>query len=121
MTEDGRSVLQHTKGTFIASRQSIAEGFNLQHFSEALVTAVVANGRQAEQLYGRLHRPGQEEDVTFDLMLGCAEHLQNFWKSKADAQYIWDTFGDEQKLCYADIDVPQDINENAPQWRSKGV
>jgi hypothetical protein len=109
--EDGMSLDEHTEGTCIASRQSGAEGFNLQRWSEALVTAVVANGVQSEQLFGRLHRPGQDSDVTFDLMLGCREHLESFWKAHADAHFVLATTGDEQKLCYADIDVPDTYSE----------
>lgn len=115
----GRALDQHGKGSCIASRQSGAEGFNLQRWSEALVTAVVANGMQSEQLLGRLHRPGQESDVMFDLMIGCREHLTSFWKARSDATYAFETFGDEQKLLYADLDVPSDVDESGPQWWDK--
>jgi hypothetical protein len=117
MSDDGQSLAAYAGGTVICSRQSGGEGFNLQAASEALVTAVVANGVQTEQLLGRLHRPGQDSDVTFDLMLGCREHLTSFWKSFADARFVGETTGDEQKLTYADIDVPVDVDERDPQWQ----
>lgn len=118
LTEDGRHVMQHrpSDGTCIVSRQSGAEGFNLQRFSEALVTGVVANAKQSEQLFGRLHRPGQTSDVTFDLMLGCREHVESFWRSKARAGYVLETTGNEHKILYADTDVPAAVNESGPQW-----
>jgi hypothetical protein len=111
---EGRLLDQHV-GPCIASRQSGAEGFNLQRWNEALVTAVVANGIQTEQLLGRLHRPGQESDVTFDLMIGCREHLDSFWKAHADALFERDTMGTEGKILYADIDMI-DVTDSAPQW-----
>lgn len=116
MTDDEHSILDHKHGTCIVSRQSGAEGFNLQRFSEALVTAVVANGPQTEQLLGRLHRPGQDQDVTYDLMLGCREHLDSFWKAKADSNFVMDTTGTEDKILYADVDVPVDVEDRSPQW-----
>jgi len=106
--------------TCIASIKSGSEGFNLQAWNTALVTAVVPNGSQSEQLFGRLHRDGTKHDeVTFDLMLGCREHLTSFWRARSDAQFVKDTTGEEQKLLYADIDVPEDIIDSAPQWASK--
>lgn len=114
---EGHLLDQHV-GTCIASRQSGAEGFNLQRWSEALVTAVVANGIQTEQLLGRHHRPGQDDDVVFDLMLGCREHLESFWKARADAEFERDTMGAEAKILYADVDV-DDVNDSAPQWRNR--
>lgn len=120
MTDDGRSLVDYDGGTAIVSRQSGGEGFNLQKDCWlSLVTAVVANGLQAEQLFGRLHRPGQENDVTFDLMLGCREHVEGFWQAHADAHYANATMGDEQKLTYADIDIPQlhEFDVTQPQFQ----
>ncbi len=116
MTSQGKSLLDHPGGVCIVSRQSGAEGFNLQWANEALVTAVVANDTQSEQLFGRLHRPGQDADVTFDLMLGCREHVASFWKAHAEARMVYETMGTEQKILYADTDVPRLIDENSPQW-----
>lgn len=106
--------------TCVASIKSGSEGFNLQAWENALVTAVVPNGSQTEQLLGRMHRDGTKADeVTYDLMIGCREHLTSFWRAVGDARFVKDTTGEEQKLLYADIDVPQDIIDPAPQWQSK--
>ena len=95
--------------SFIASVASNAEGRNLQAWCRNLITSVPANGVQWEQLIGRTHREGQEaDDVTFDVLYGCAEHVRALWRAKADAQYILDTTGAEQKLLIADITYPDE-------------
>lgn len=121
VTEGGNSILGHTPGaTCIVSRQSVATGYNLQWAHRALVTAVLANDTQSEQLYGRHHRPGQRHDVTYELMLGCREHLEAFWKARRQAHMVYETMGTENKILYANIDnIPTDVNNSMPQWARK--
>lgn len=92
----------------IASIQANGTGRNLQHaFSRNLITSLPQGADILEQLIGRTHRDGQKADeVTVEFLVGCAEHLEGFWKARADAEMARDTMGQPQKLLLADIDVP---------------
>jgi hypothetical protein len=91
----------------IASIQANGTGRNLQRFARNLITSLPQGADILEQLIGRTHRDGQTADeVTVDFLVGCAEHLEGFWKARADAEMARDTMGQPQKLLLADIDVP---------------
>jgi hypothetical protein len=104
----GRVIEDHPPGTpMIASIASNAEGRNLQAWSTNLITSMPTAGSMAEQLFGRTHRDGQEADeVSFAIGASIPEQLAAFDRARADAQYISDMTGQEQKLSYADITIP---------------
>jgi hypothetical protein len=92
-------------GVVIASLGN-ATGRNLQGWCRNLVTSSPANGEQWEQLLGRTHRPLQPaDDVTYDLLVTCREHVEAYEKAQRGAAYIEATTGQIQKLSYADCDV----------------
>lgn len=104
----GRYIEDHPAGKpFVASVQSNGTGRNLQPWSRNLITSMLANGLQTEQLFSRTHRDGQEADeVLFDILISCAEHVGAFWQAMNDAQFVHDLHGTPQKLLDADVDVP---------------
>ena len=108
LSKDKRFIDDHAQGrAMIASAHANNEGRNLQAWSESLTVGVFQNGSQWEQVIGRQHRPGQEADeVSFDVIVGCFEHVKHWEQSLADARYQQDTLGQPQKLLYADCDMP---------------
>lgn len=101
-------------GPIIASIKANREGRNLQvKWSRNLVVSPPEGADVWEQMIGRTHRPGQTADeVTLDVLLGCAEHANAWRKAVASARAVRDTTGAEQKLLIADIEWPTDLEIN---------
>lgn len=86
--QDGSMIEKCHDKTIIASRQANSTGRNLQTgcgpngegWHRGLVTAMPPNGRDAEQLFGRLHREGQRYDVEFSFLMGCRAHANDLRK-----------------------------------------
>ena len=98
-----REILTAT-GPIACSVRAHGQGRNLQRYSRALVVSCPPSGRQWEQCIGREHRPGQEADeVRYDVYLHSPELRAALGQALADAQYIEDTTGAQQKLCFARI------------------
>lgn len=111
-TEDGSRVI-------VASAQANGTGRNLQMFSRALVTAWQAGPDGSEQLLGRLHRQGQDADeVVFDVLMGCREHVQGFADCLAGSEANGDLIGVSYRIRIADkIDIPDlDALPKTPRW-----
>lgn len=104
----GRLIDDHPRGQpLVASIKSSGEGRNLQAWNRNLVLGFPSNGRGAEQLIGRTHRPGQDQDeVTMDVLATCYEHVSGFWQAVADAEYARDSTGAPQKILLASVNVP---------------
>jgi len=101
---NGNFIEDHHGKPCIASIESNFEGRNLQAWNRALITCPPASGDRWEQLLGRFHRDGQKADeVTYDVLNGCAEHIDAFEKAQMKAGKIQDLTGQEQKLCYASV------------------
>lgn len=118
------TMIEHFKGrACAASIASNATGRNLQRWSRNLILGPLANGLQTEQLLGRTHRDGQEADeVSFDLLVTCAEHVGAFWQSMRDAEYVHESTGAPQKLLLADVSVPRAdeiANRRGPRWAKR--
>lgn len=105
--EAGKPIELHPPGTpMIASISSNAEGRNLQSWSANLITSPPTSGQIWEQLLGRTHRDGQQEDeVSCTLLTVIPEQIDAFDRASRDARYISDSTGQEQKLCYADVTI----------------
>lgn len=100
---DSRILSTDARGV-LASIRAHSEGKNLERFSSNLVVAPMASGKAWEQLLGRTHREGQKADVVHcEIFLHVPELREAFEQARADAQYLEDTFGNRQKLNYADI------------------
>lgn len=77
-------------------------GLNLQANHENLILSFPSSGKTCEQLLGRTHRYGQEEDeVSFTYYAPTPDAQASVEKAKEDARYIQQTQGSPQKLCYA--------------------
>lgn len=95
------------EGTIIASISSNGEGRNLQGWNRNLITCPPSNGKVFEQLLGRTHRELQEADeVSFEIFVTCREYAEAFWQATDEARFVCQTIGAEQKLLYADVDMP---------------
>lgn len=103
----GNSDILDHRGACIASIQAHGEGKNLHQHSRALILAPPSAGKTWEQLLGRHHREKQEADeVLFEVFIPCTEILDSFNQALSDARYLEDTLGQDQKLCFCDLDVP---------------
>jgi hypothetical protein len=102
-----QAIEDHKHGTpMICSIRSNSEGRNMQAWNKNLIVSPPTSGQIWEQMLGRTHRDGQEEDEVYvTLLVVLKEQAEAFARAKSDARYISDTTGQEQKLCYADIDV----------------
>lgn len=111
--------IEDASGPVIASIKGNRDGRNLQHrWQDNLVTASPSAGLDYEQLLGRTHRTGQKADeVTADVFLGCVENARAFEKARITARYEADSTRQKYKLCYADIDVP----DEAAVWKRGGL
>jgi len=84
------------------SLSSHGTGLNLQDYSINVFLQPPTGGRLWEQVLGRTHRPGQEEEVrayvnsTTRVLARCLD------KGKRDAEYVKKTIKSEQKLVLAD-------------------
>lgn len=104
----------------IASIAANGEGRNLQRFYRNLVVSSPPTGAIAEQKIGRTHRPGQEHDeVSVTYFIGCLEAAAGFHRSVSDARYIQDSTGQDQKLVYGDVLIPDlqsFVSRHGPRW-----
>lgn len=114
------NAIEDAKGPIIAGIASNSTGRNLQRYNRNLITSLPGNGAAWEQLIGRTHRDGQKApEVSFDVVIPCLEQWAGFKQARADADYITDTTGQIQKLCYAEIQVAEEhiINSRSgPLW-----
>lgn len=87
--------------TIIASRQANGTGRNLQHWCRALITAMPANGRDAEQLFGRQHREGQLRPVEVSIIFGCRAHANDLRKVVTLSEEEAEEMGRQNKILTA--------------------
>ena len=109
-----RFIEDHPHGKpMIASIASNSTGRNLQHgWHKSLISSMPPNGLQNEQLLGRVHRDLQKADeVFFDVVVTCPEHVGAFWQAVRDCHFVHDTTGSPQKMLDANINMlePEDI------------
>lgn len=59
----------------------------------------------------------EEDEVTVDILLGCADHFDAFNRALEGARAAADTLGHDQKLLLATIAFPVSIAERqGPMW-----
>jgi len=112
LDDTGRSILScDGKTPIIASERANGTGHNLQMFNRMLMTSVTTKGKTLEQTLGREHRTGQRADeVTCDILVGCTEHWEAFQHCQKEAQMSLATLGQRQRVLYADILFPSDLD-----------
>lgn len=81
---------------------SQSTGKNLQRYRSNLVMEPPPSGASWEQLMGRTHRPGQQADeVTFEVFAHTGELMGSLYRAVADAEYVFSTQGQRQKILAA--------------------
>lgn len=102
-------------------------GKNLQMFNRNLVVSPPTSGTIWEQMIARTHRPGQESDeVNFNVYLHCRESWGSFMQAQRDSEYIFGTWGQEQRLRIATKMFPtmdevfRRVQSKAPLWAESG-
>lgn len=105
----------------IASIDANREGKNLQKlWNRNLMVCPPSSAAWWEQVIARTHRPGQTEDeVIFDVLLGCRENFDACMKAIEGAKAIRDMTGKMQKLLIADVTFPEEWEIDAirsPRW-----
>lgn len=80
-------------------------------FNEQLITNPPSSGDIFEQVLGRLHRIGQEEDeVNTHVYRHVPEFAESIDKAICQAKYVAGTLGSNQKLLAATCDFPVDLS-----------
>lgn len=101
---------EHKDRIWVASMRAHGTGKNLQHFQNQLFVQWPRAATEAEQVLGRIHRPGQTADeITAHLLMGIEFDHQLFCATLSDALYIQLTTGAEQKLLYGSYATPPKI------------
>lgn len=100
---NGSTIESYEGKIVVASVAANKEGRNLQAWNRNLIVSMPPTGSICEQLIGRTHREGQQEDTVYvDWLAACIEQDEGFAQMMADAKYIQQTTGQSQKLLYAD-------------------
>lgn len=88
--------------TVCLSWRSHGTGLNLQAWAQNLVLSPSPSGLEWEQLIGRTHRPGQQEDEVWVSVLAHTPAFREALSSaQRDAEYLQHTTGQAQKLLLA--------------------
>lgn len=111
-----KKFIEDHKGPCIASVESNKEGRNLQYlWHKNLIVSCAPTGDTYEQLIGRTHRHGQDQDVEVTLILNCLEQYEGYLQAKRDAEFAYLTQRQPQKLLLAD-DTILDPGGKGPLW-----
>jgi hypothetical protein len=119
LNSEGRPIESHPPNVpLVASVAANGTGRNLQAWNRNLIASAPPSGSTWEQLLGRTHREGQRApEVSADVLLGCVESLDGFWRAVDDAAYAEEVTGQAQKLTHADTDgVPDTAPTFGAQW-----
>jgi hypothetical protein len=124
LSPSGTFLETHT-GPAICSIKACSTGLNLQHkWYQNLVPCPPSKGDVWEQFLGRTHRDGQQEDeVTCDVLMMCAEAYSSLVYAVREAEYIEETTSAPQKLSYAtrDLGAVEKLikRRNDEMWKSE--
>lgn len=96
---------EHDPGvSCVLARKVNDSGKNLQAWRRNLLIDIPSSGQDLEQLLGRTHRPGQRaERIDADLLFGCIEDCEAFWRAYSRSSRAQEVTGQAQKLCQADL------------------
>lgn len=102
-----------TAGGVVASIRAHGTGKNLQQWNKNLVVCPPTSGADWEQLLGRTHRRGQEEDtVEAEVFLHHEVFRDAMLQAFADARFIQDTTGNRQRLLYCNNNLGLGVNRD---------
>lgn len=102
----GDSHILEAKGAAVASIAAHGTGKNLQQWDRCLVLTPPTSGDAWEQMLGRLHRKGQKSDtVVAEVMVHHQVFLTAMQQAFADARFLQDSLGNQQRLLYCDTDL----------------
>jgi hypothetical protein len=112
----GQHITDTKASTVIASIKACGIGLNLQYlWHRNLIITPPNKCKIWEQLCGRTHRTGQIRPVEVQYLVQCLEHLNAFRQASAEADYVQQTTGLPQKLCYGDVTSPEKRGKG-PAW-----
>jgi len=118
----GESIETITKAdrTLILSLDANLRGRNLQHYSRNLTIGWEQAANRVEQQIGRTHRAGQEQPVTFDVLLTSGLTADSFAKTLAEARFVRQLHGHTQKILKSQI---QRLHRYpiGPRWLRAGI
>jgi hypothetical protein len=102
----GDSTILKASGPIVASIRAHGTGKNLQQWNRSLVVCPPTAGGTWEQLLGRTHRTGQQEDVvTYEVY----QHHESFRgameQAFKDAVFLRDSLGNDQRMLYCDTNM----------------
>lgn len=102
--DQGDNAQDATEPSIVCGVRSQSTGKNLQHrYHRNLLTSMISSGDTGEQLLGRTHRPGQEEDTVEVYWYGHTPEMHRALESWIqDAEYVQETKGQQQKILLAD-------------------
>ena len=106
----GDSRILDWEDSCVASIAAHGTGKNLQQWNRNLVVIPPTSGQIWEQLLGRTHRMGQQEDtVVVETYLHHRSYQASMSQAFADARFLQETLGNAQRLLYCDNAIPQHI------------
>lgn len=112
-----RHIKDHTGGPAVCSFASNRRGRNLQGIWAKQLFMCTPE----EQSLARVHREGQQNDVTAWVYVGCLEHLRAFERAKDDKAAFASAWTlSTQKLDLADGHMPsieELADRDSPRWR----
>lgn len=106
-----------TGGRHAASSYRVhGKGWNGQAYARAVVLESPSSGATWEQLLARHHRQGQDRDVEVHVLLRDRVHHAALRSGVADARFVHDTTGAEQRLLLCDcVGWRRDAGRGAPR------
>jgi hypothetical protein len=122
MTEDGAPLHDAPTGrSIICSWNANKKGFNLQAWSRALIVMPPQSAKWLEQIIGRVHRFGQLNAVTIDVLLGSGGTIDAFEAALIEAGFARATVSLTQKVLRAEIvrATPRNTPSNCFRWASR--
>lgn len=110
-----------TSKSLIASWYANKKGFNLQAWRRQAIVMPPQSSKWLEQIFGRPHRQGQDQAVTFDIIVTSGGTLDAFAEALREARFNVETLRMTQKILRADIQwcTPKVTPSNRFRWARK--
>jgi hypothetical protein len=92
--------------SMVCSWHANKRGFNLQAWRTHAIVQPPQSAKYLEQIFGRPHRAGQTEPVTFTILATSGGTLDSFYSAIREARFAKATTGTTQKILRAKIKSP---------------